>query len=126
MNAVGKGERFKSLIEPKQVEVSQFAGSVADNRQTFLKWAEAFKDRVTLFDEKLAKTLTLVEQKTEPITKEMSISMGVTGLASRELNSFLKDKTKGTAEAIVRSNKSEVGLESWRMLCHQYARGIPN
>ena len=40
--------------------------------------------------------------------------------ASKELHGFLKEKTKSTAEAIVRSNKSELGLESWRMLAAQF------
>merc|ERR1712073_153600 len=110
MPAVGGG-KTKSLIEPEQVEVDKFAGSVADTRQTFLKWAEAFKDRVILFDEKLAKTLTMVEQKTEPITEEQSRSIGVSSQSNAQLQSFIKDRTTGTAKEIVRNVASGLGLE---------------
>ena len=36
----GKGSRKKFLIEPKQVNVSEFAGAVNDGRSKFLQWSE--------------------------------------------------------------------------------------
>ena len=71
----------KALTEAKQVDVPKFAGSMTDGRQVFLKWSENVKDRVTLFDPKLAKTLMLMEQSPnadQPITEESSRSIGVT------------------------------------------------
>ena len=55
-----------------------------------------------------------------PITKEKSEEMGISATANKELQGFLKDRTKGTAAAIIRSNKTGIGLESWRMLSSQF------
>ena len=41
----------KPLIEPKQVEVKEFAGSMTDSRTKFLEWSEKIFDRVELFEE---------------------------------------------------------------------------
>ena len=46
--------------------------------------------------------------------------MGISEADSREVHGFLKDRTEGTAHSIVRSNRSEVGLESWRLLATQF------
>ena len=46
----GKGFRKKSLIEPKQVTVAVFAGSMTDSRAKFLEWSEKVMDRTGLFD----------------------------------------------------------------------------
>ena len=35
----------RSLIEPKQVAVEIFSGSIADSRSKFLEWGERIKDR---------------------------------------------------------------------------------
>ena len=42
----GKGSRKKFLIEPKQVNVSEFAGAVNDSRSKFLLWAEIGSESV--------------------------------------------------------------------------------
>ena len=36
----GTGFRKKALIEPKQINVSEFAGAVNDSRSKFLSWSE--------------------------------------------------------------------------------------
>ena len=41
----------RSLIEPKQVTVEEFAGAITDSRSQFLSWSERVKDRVGLYDE---------------------------------------------------------------------------
>ena len=35
------GSSKRSLIEPKQVEVEKFTGSIADSRSKFLEWGES-------------------------------------------------------------------------------------
>ena len=115
------GGKFKKpLIEPKQVEVAKFAGAVSDSRCKFLEWTETVKDRAGLFDENLVEAMNKVEALKEPVTKEASLSMNISAEVSKELHGFLKDRCSGTAEAIVRGNKSGVGLESWRLLAHQF------
>ena len=44
-------DKPKPLIEPKQVEVKEFAGSMTDSRARFLEWSEKVFDRVELFEE---------------------------------------------------------------------------
>ena len=61
-----------------------------------------------------------VEGMDEPIIEDKSAEMGISPQTSRELHGFLKDRTDGTANAIVRSNKTGIGLESWRMLAKQF------
>ena len=118
---VGQGKGYKkSLIEPKQVTVTEFAGAVSDSRSKFLMWGEKVKDRAQLFDDELVEAMNKAEASTIPITAEMSAEWGITKDTSKELHGFLKDRCTGTAEAIVRSNKTGVGLESWRMLSNQF------
>ena len=114
------GKTKKPLIEPKNIEVPVFQGSMVDSRAKFLSWGERVKDRTGLYDQQLHDALTKAEFADEPITKTKSMEMGVDEVASREFHSFLKDKTDGTANAIVRNNKEGVGLESWRLLCRQF------
>ena len=64
--------------------------------------------------------MTKVESMTEPITDARSRELGVSAQSSKEFNGMLKDRTSGTANGIVRSNQSKVGLESWRLLCKQF------
>ena len=124
MDGVAAGAGFaakgKTLIEAKQIEVPVFAGSIADSRNKFLTWAERFRDRVGLCEPKVVLAMSMAERSTMPITSEESEKMGVTPYWSQQLNGFLKDRTEGTANSIVRSNKSELGLESWRMLGRQF------
>ena len=51
---------------------------------------------------------------------ERRVALGVQSMESRELHGFLKDRSGGTAAAIIRKNRSRVGLESWRLLCKQF------
>ena len=60
------------------------------------------------------------EKETNPITAEKSSALGVSAAESRELHSFLKDRTGGLAASVVRDNVKGVGLESWRLLCKQF------
>ena len=46
--------------------------------------------------------------------------MGVSSFWNQQLQGFLKDRTEGTANSIIRSNRTEIGLESWRMLARQF------
>ena len=85
-----------------------------------MEWAEALKDRVMLYESTLIEIMTSVELRTEEITEEDSVKMGVTKLASQELHGLLKDRTQGSANSIVRDNTKGVGIESWRRLCFQY------
>ena len=118
----GQGGGFakeKPLIEAKQVSVEVYSGSIADGRSKFLSWAERVKDRVTLFEPGMIQAMTDAENKTSPITMEESRSMGISDYGNRQLHGFLKDRTDGMAHSLVRNNKSEVGLESWRLLTVQ-------
>ena len=110
----------KPLIEPKQVEVWQFAGSMTDGREKFLEWSEKVFDRVDLYEDTLVKAMAEAEQKGGTIDATESAKLGVSALASKQLHGFLKDKTTGTAAAVIRGNDSGVGLESWRRLCAQF------
>merc|ERR1711994_1059189 len=114
------GGKKKTLIEPKNINVETFQGSMTDSRAKFLSWGERVKDRTALYDDKLHDALGKAEYEDEPITKERSIAMGVDEISSREFNSFLKDKTEGLANSIIRNNKGGVGLESWRLMCRQF------
>ena len=116
----GKGSRKRCLIEPKQVNVTEFAGAVNDSRSKFLLWAETVKDRAMLFDDALVAAMEKAEASTVPITPEMCSEWFISKETSKELHGFLKDRCTGTAESIVRSNKTGVGLESWRMLSNQF------
>ena len=100
--------------------MAKSAGAVSDSRSKFLTWAETVKDRAGLFDENLVDAMNAVEASKEPITKERSAELKIMPEVSKELHGFLKDRCSGTAESIVRSNKTGVGLESWRMLAHQF------
>ena len=73
----------KPLIEPKNIEVTTFSGSMVDSRAKFLSWGERVKDRTALYDEKLHDALTPAEFADEPITKAKSLEMGVDEVASR-------------------------------------------
>ena len=110
----------KPLIEPKQVEVEKFNGAVSDSRAKFLEWSEHIKDRTLLSNPKVVDAMDLAEKETDVITMERSMELGVQSLESRELHGFLKDRSGGTAAAIIRNNRSRVGLESWRLLCKQF------
>ena len=65
--------------------------------------------------------MKIVEQKTSPIDADESRKMGITDAASKEMHGFLKDRTEGTAHSIIRNNRSEVGIESWRLLVTQFS-----
>ena len=120
-SAGGSRDGFrKALIEPKNVSVEVFSGSVADSRAKFLSWGERVRDKADLMDAAMSEAMLKAEAATEPITLEASRGMGVDLVQSRELQGFLKDRTEGTAHSIVRGNKSAVGLESWRLLCKQF------
>ena len=108
------GAKSKDLIEPKQINVPMFAGSAADNRAKFMAWGEKVKDKVGLFSDDLGSAMEKAEKFNEPITEEESTRLGIHIGLSRQLHGYLKDRTEGTALALVRSNKSKVGLESWR------------
>ena len=116
----GEAMKKRPLIEAKQVTVEVFTGSVADNRSKFLAWAERVKDRITLYEPGLIEAMKNVEHKTSPISADESRAIGITDAASREMHGFLKGRTEGTAHSIIRSNRSEVGLESWRLLATQF------
>ena len=71
-------------------------------------------------DDGLVDAMNRAEASKDPITTETCATWGVSMEMSKELNGFLKDRCTGTAEAIVRSNKTGIGLESWRMLSNQF------
>ena len=71
------GQKSKSLIEPKNVTVEVFAGSIAESRSKFLEWGETVRDRAELFDSRLNEAMVRAETRTEPITEQASIEMGV-------------------------------------------------
>ena len=123
INGIGNtaiGTKPKNLIEPKQITVGEFAGSVTDNRARFLEWAEKVRDRIELWGTRIAQVMGQIQRKKEPISAEESKELGLSELESTELHSFLKEHTKGTAASIVRANKPGVGLESWRLLNHNF------
>ena len=60
------------------------------------------------------------EVEAEAIDEAKSTTMGIGATTNRELHSFLKDRCTGTAASVVRSNRSRLGLESWRMLNRQF------
>ena len=115
--ATGKG---RALMEPKQVTVPKFAGSVADSRSKFLTWTESMKDKVELYEGKVVEAMERAAHMETPITAEMSIEMGMSATDSRQLQGLLKEYTEGTAQSIVRNTRSGVGLESWRMLYSEF------
>ena len=41
-------EKRPTLMEPKQVNVEEFSGGVADSRNKFIEWTERVRDRVLL------------------------------------------------------------------------------
>ena len=114
------GYQKKPLVEPKQVVVPDFHGSMTDGRAKFLEWEELVKDRICLHDKAMHDALAKAEMKEGPIDEKMSEEFGVNAKASHDLHSFLKNWTKGTANAIARGNDDGVGLESWRRLCGQF------
>ena len=57
----GMGSASKPLIEPKQIVVPEFAGSITDGRSKYLEWAERARDRVCLYNPVLAKQMEKVE-----------------------------------------------------------------
>ena len=83
-----------------------FAGSVADNRAKFLAWGERAKDRVALYDTDLIQAMQKVENRATAVSADDSRGMGITEAASKELQAFLKNHTEGTANSIVRSNRT--------------------
>ena len=114
------GSSRKPLIEPKQVQVEVFAGSMTDSRSKFLEWGERVKDRAGLQDPNTVECMEAAEKEDDKITEDRSKALGMTTIASRELHGFLKDRTSGTAASIVRNNRAGIGLESWRLLCKQF------
>ena len=114
------GTSRKPLIEPKQVAVEVFSGSMTDSRSKFLEWGERVKDRAGLQDPATVEGMEAAEKESEPIDEERSKALGMTTVSSRELHGFLKDRTSGTAASIVRNNRSGIGLESWRLLNAQF------
>ena len=106
MPFAGSGFQKKPLLEPKQVEVDKFAGGPGEHRSKFLEWVETFKDRVTLYDPELAEIMTKIERNKTSIDHEQSVELGVTKQMNRELQGFIKDRTKGLAGALVRGNKT--------------------
>ena len=118
--AIGGGSSRKPLIEPKQVQVEVYAGSMTDSRSKFLEWGERVKDRVGLQNPEAVEAMEAAEKEVEPITEDRSRTLGMTVGASRELHGFLKDRTSSTAASLVRNNRSGLGLESWRLLCKQF------
>ena len=56
-----------SLIEPKQVNVEEDSGGMADARGKFMEWAERVHDRVQLFDQSLAEAMKSVERTKDVI-----------------------------------------------------------
>ena len=110
----------KSLIEAKQVDVAQFSGTLTDDRSKFLAWTERVKDRANLYNENMEEAMNKVAHRLEPVTKELTLELGLSPHDSAQLQGFLKDRTSGCANAIVRDNKGALGLESYRLLCRQY------
>ena len=80
-----KGGSFKSLIEPKNVTVEVFHGSVADSRAKFLSWGERVRDKADLLNPTFGEAMLQAENRDEPITIEESQRMGVSPQQSREL-----------------------------------------
>ena len=119
--AISGGSSKKPLIEPKQLVVEEFIGSVGDAMDKFLEWTERAKDRIQLFDPQVLEAMKKIERTKEVITREQSESLGVNPQSNRELQSYLKDRTGGTAGAIVRGNAGGIGLESWRLLWNEYS-----
>ena len=109
-----------TLMEPKQVNVEEFSGGVADSRNKFIEWTERVRDRVLLFDPALAEEMKKVEGASEVIDKAANDARGITPQANRELQVFIKDKTGGIAGSIVRSHKEGIALESWRLLWSEF------
>ena len=64
--------------------------------------------------------LVLVDILENPVTQEISEKHGVTGPESHQVHEFLKDRTVGTANELARSNKSGIGLETWRLLAREF------
>ena len=89
-------------------------------RAKYLEWCEKVKDRCELYHHSLAKALTEVAGKTEPMTAEVCLKLGIEAQANAELQGFLKEHTQGTAASIVRNNMGGLGLESWRLLSAQF------
>ena len=48
--------------------------------------------------------MLMAEKKDAAITADESLQLGVSPQASKQLQGFLKDKTSGTAAAVVRGN----------------------
>ena len=86
----GSDNKFKSLIEPKQVEVPVCSGALTDDRSKFLSWAERVKDRVMLYEGDMVTAMAAAEKRGEPITADESLVLGVGPHASKQLNGFLK------------------------------------
>ena len=97
-----------SLIEPKQVNVEEFAGGVADARSKFVEWSERVRDRAQLYDPTTAEAMRSIERTKDSIDNDASIAKGISPQANIELQSFLKDRTTGLAAAIVRGNKDGI------------------
>ena len=114
------GNKDRQLIEPKQVTVPEFAGAISDSRAKSLEWSEKVHDRVGLYSREAMQALVLVEVLEEAVTMEISQKHGVGQQASHQLHEFLKDRTVGTANEIARSNKSGIGLETWRLLAREF------
>ena len=109
---IGKGSidgKPKPLIEAKQIEVSAFAGSMSDDRSKFYLWTEKTRDRIALFDANLLRAMRQVEKLTSPITAEDVAKYGVSEYDNTQLQGFLKDRTTGTANNLIRSNKACIG-----------------
>ena len=102
----------KPLIEPKEIVVEVFSGSVADARSKFVAWTKKVKDCIYLYSPEIVEAMKSVERKTTVTAKEDRTNMGVSAQANKELQSFLKDRTGSTAGSLVRNKKDRVGFES--------------
>ena len=109
-----------SLIEPKQINVDEYSGGMADARGKFLEWSEKMHDRVQLFSQTISDAMKSVERTKEPVSQDMSERKGVSAQENRELMGFIKDKTAGLAKSIVQANTSGVALETWRRLWAEF------
>ena len=63
---VHKDGKKWSLIEPKNVTVELFHGSVADSRAKFLSWGERVRDKADLMDPQTGEAMLRAEAMTNP------------------------------------------------------------
>ena len=80
-----------------------------------LSGVKRVKDRCELYSHFLAKALSEVAGRAEPMTPEEIQRLGVEMQANAELQGFLKVHTSGTASALVMGNRIGVALESLKL-----------